>query len=253
MSNNRLRFTLLPLALALLAGCSSAPPKPEASAAPEVMQQFQRTFQTALRQSIASSVQQDLIGAARLRLKVNREGRAVACKTMPATPDIAHGLATQQPFTDPAAFNLFIERQCWQAIYPKAPEALYDDKGVVEVVAPVGVAFSTAQPAPWQQENRQRAFFREKLLANEQVDSIGVAIISYQTDATGKATGCLVHLMPSVVRPDDFKLDGGLQSRLTGTCMKLDLSRMPGFALNRQQQAEGMISLQYAPWVVGRP
>ena len=251
MSNSLLRFTLLPLVL--LAGCSSAPPKPEASTAPEVMQQFQRTFQTALRQSIASSVEQDLIGATRLRLKVNREGRAVACKAVPATPDISQGAAALQPFTDRAAFDRFVERQCWQTVYPKAPEALYDDKGLIEVVAPVAVVFSTAQPAPWQQQNRQRAFFREKLLASEQVDSIGVAIISYQTDATGKATGCLVHLMPSVVRPDDFKLDGDLQSRLTGTCMKLDLSRMPGFALNQQQQAEGMISLQYAPWVVGRP
>ena len=251
MSNSLLRFSLLPLAL--LAGCSSAPPKPEATVDPKVMQQFQRTFQTALRQSIASSVQQDLIGTARLRLEVNREGRAVACKAMPATPDVAQKMATQQPFTDRAAFNRFLEQQCWQAIYPKAPEALYDDKGVVEVVAPVGVVYSTAQPAPWLQQNAQRAFFRAQLLANEQVDSIGVAIISYQADATGKTTGCLVHLMPSGVRPDDFKLDGGLQSRLTGACMKLDLSRMPGFALNQQQQAEGVISLQYAPWVVGRP
>ncbi|MCU1730088.1 MULTISPECIES: hypothetical protein [unclassified Pseudomonas] len=253
MSNSLSRFyrpALIPLTLGLtlLSACSTSPDKPKVEVDPKVMQQFQSDFQTALRRTIANNVLQDQVGTTRLRLIVNREGRAVACETLPASPKVAQGMSGQIPFTNRAAFDQFIEQQCSRAIFPPAPDALYDEKGQVEVVAPVGVSFSSTQPAPWLQQNAQRAFFRKQLLGNERVNSVGVAVASYQADAKGKTTGCLVYLIPAEVRPNDFKLDGDLQSRLNSACMKLDLSQMPGFEPGK---AQGMFSLEYAPWTVG--
>ncbi|MNE62210.1 hypothetical protein D3C80_1574790 [compost metagenome] len=73
----------------------------------------------------------------------------------------------------------------------------------------------------------------------------------YQANTQGKVDGCLVQLSPNPLREDAFRLDGNLQAQLNSRCMKLDLSKMPGFSSNEQGKAEGYSEVDYAPWMVG--
>lgn len=232
------------MALALLAGCAQQSSVPDAD--PKVMLQFQDSFQAAIYRSISSHVQEETVGAASLRIVVNRQGQATRCKVRPPRPGREPSLPNDIERTSPRVFADFLEQRCLQAIYPTGPDALYDDKGEVEVVAPVSVMFNNLGAERWKTRNAQRRFFREHLLKDEHVDSVGIVVIQYQADGSG----CLVNLRFNDTRPKDFKLDGALQGRLNQACARLDLSQVPKLS-GDQQQAVGLVSLEYAPWTVG--
>ena len=217
------------------------------------MQQFQANLQTAIRSTIAANVQQPTVGAIALRVVFDRQGKPLKCEAKTDSPKLSGMIPGNVMLTDATALARTVTDACWKTIYPTAPEAMYSDKGTLEAIAPLGVRFDADPQARWPVRNAQRSFFRRHLLDEQQVSSVGVAVIRYQADATGKTTGCLVNLRAASMRIADFKLDGALQSRLNDACMKLDLSQMPGFALNQQNQAMGIVSLEYAPWTVGRP
>lgn len=238
-----LSFALL--AVVLLGGCAQKPPGPDVD--PQARLQFQQAFQAALQHSISSRVLEATAGAVALDIVVNRQGQAVSCKAK-GSPEGVAKLPLDVPRTGPREFAAMMEQSCRQAIYPTAPDALYDDKGQIELRAPVVVVFAAQNSAGWKLRNAQREFFREHLLKGESVDSVGQLAVRYQTDARG----CLVDLRPNPMRPEDFKLDGGLQARLNQACMKLDLSRLPGIEQAREQQAVAVVGVEYAPWTVGR-
>lgn len=238
-------FPLAVLTLALLGGCTQK--NTVADVDPQAMLRFQQAFQTALHRSIAGRVQEATVGAASLTIVANRQGQAVSCKVN-GSPEQVEQLPSELTRTDPRQLAAMLEQYCLQAIFPTGPDALYDEKGQVKLRAPVRVVFVPQDSTLWKLHNAQRAFFREHLLKDEKVDSVGQLVVRYQTD--GK--GCVVDLRPNAMRPTDFKLDGGLQGRLNQACMTLDLQELPGIAQDDRQQAVGLVSLEYAPWTVGR-
>ncbi|OLS60153.1 hypothetical protein [Pseudomonas putida] len=239
------KFTLALLAVALLGGCAQKPAGPAVD--PLARLQFHQAFQTALYRSVSANVREVTAGAVSLQIVANRQGQAVSCQAKGYPEGVAR-LPFDVPRTPPRQFAAMMEQYCRQAIYPTAPDALYDDEGQMELRAPVVVVFTVQNASRWKQRNAQRAFFREHLLKGEAVDSVGYLVVRYQTD--GK--GCLVDIRPNDIRPMDFKLDGALQGRLNQACMKLDLSGLPGIAQGDPQQTVGQVSLEYAPWTVGR-
>lgn len=238
-------LALLASAVALLGGCAQKPADPDVD--PQARLQFQQAFQTALYRSITANVQEVTSGAASLLIVANRQGQAVSCQAK-GSPEGVAKLPLDVPRTAPRQFAAMMEEYCRQAIFPTGPDALYDDKGQIELRAPIVVVFPAQNASRWKLRNAQRAFFHEHLLKDETVDSVGYLVVRYQTD--GK--GCLVDIRPNDIRPMDFKLDGALQGRLNQACMKLDLSGLPGIAQGDPQQAVGLVSLEYAPWTVGR-
>ncbi|MHA6194947.1 hypothetical protein ACX3YG_11300 [Pseudomonas wadenswilerensis] len=240
------KFPLALLSLSLLTGCALKYSPPDVD--PQARVQFQDKFQAALYRSIASDVQDEMVGVAALRITVNRLGRAASCKAQRARPDLDKQLPIELTRTAPKAFARFIEERCLRAIYPTAPEGLYNEDGEVEVIAPVTVVFNNQSADRWKTGNAQRRFFREHLLDAEQVDSVGIAVIHFQTNGVG----CLVDLRPNSTRPGDFKLDGALQGRLNAACSKLDLKQVPGIGVNPQTQEVGKVALEYAPWTSWR-
>lgn len=230
------------LSFALISGCALKYSPPDVD--PKARVQFQEKFQAALYRSIASDVQEQMVGVAALRITVNRLGRATSCKAQRARPDVDKQLPIELTRTEPKAFARFIEERCLRAIYPTAPDGLYNEDGQLEVVAPVQVVFNDLSADRWKTGNAQRRFFREHLLDTERVDSVGIAVIHFQTNGLG----CLVDLRPNSTRPADFKLDGALQGRLNEACSKLDLSQVTGIGANPQKQGVGRVALEYAPW-----
>jgi len=234
------------LSLALLSGCALK--YSPADVDPKARAQFQEHFQAALYRSIASDVQEPMVGVAALRITVNRLGRAASCKAQRARPDFEKQLPVELSRTEPKAFARFIEERCLRAIYPTGPDGMYNEDGQVEVIAPVNVVFNNLSADRWKTGNAQRRFFREHLLDAERVDSVGIAVIHFQSNGLG----CLVDLRPNITRPADFKLDGALQGRLNEACSKLDLSQVPGIGANTQEQKVGRVALEYAPWTSWR-
>lgn len=245
-------FTSLAVSLALLGGCTSKTEDDKPAVDPQVMQTFQSDLQTALKSTIAATVEQPVVGAIMLQVSYDREGKAVKCATQNNSPKLSGMMPSDVEKTDPAVLAKVVTDACWKTLYPNAPDALYDKEGRVEVRAPLGLRFDADPFARWPVRNAQRSFFEQRLLSHEPVKSVGKAVIRYQADASGHMLGCLVNLGAARMRPADFQLDGALQSRLTSACMKLNLKQMPGFTLNEQQQAIGVVSLEYAPWTTGR-
>jgi len=240
------KLPLALLAFALLGGCAQMPSNPKVD--PQVMLHFQQTFSAAIYRSISARVQEQTSGAVSLRIIADRQGRALSCEARPAKPELLERLPAEVPRSDPATFARQMEQYCLQGIYPTAPEALYDDKGHVELVAPVQVVFPDRGFAGWRLVNAQRRYFGEHLLKDEQAGSIGTLIVRYQRDASG----CLVDLRPHPLRPAEFKLDGALLGRLNTACMGLDLHQVPGIDQLDEKKPVGVVSMEYAPWTVGR-
>jgi len=240
------KYFPLALIVTVLTGCAQKSTQPEVD--PQLMQQFQETFQAALQRGLTANIEEEQVGAVSLRIVTNRQGQALSCKARPAQLKVPPEVFP----SNPREFAGFVEAQCLRAIYPSAPDALYDDQGQLEVVAPVTLVFSKQEAARWKLRSAQRRFFREHLLEGQGIDSVGIAVIRYLADAQGHAMGCLVDLGANTTRPADFKLDGALQSRLNSACMQLDLRQVPGFAPDRQQPVEGVVALEYAPWTVER-
>ena len=212
------------------------------------MQHFQQAFSAAVYRSISARVQEETSGALSLRIIADRQGRALSCEAGPARFKSDEQLPAEVPRSDPAKFARQMEEYCRQGIYPTGPEALYDDKGQIELVAPVYVVFPDRGFSGWRLVNAQRQFFGEHLLKGEQASSIGTLVVRYQRDASG----CLVDLRPHPLRPADFKLDGALLGRLNAACMKLDLHQVPGLDKLDEKKPVGVVSMEYAPWTVGR-
>lgn len=247
------RPALISLSLFMLAGCAHVSRPTPAEVDPKAMQEYTTTMQRVLRNSLAQNLQEETVGALKLQVSYNRQGQPLTCKVAHAAVHAERDLPAELTRTRWDVLQRNVERQCWNTLYPKAPEALYDDKGIIEVVAPLVVVLPGPPHAQWQAGNAQRAFFWQHLVSKEKVDSFGVAMIRYRADAQGKPLGCLVYLTPSPARPDGFKLDTELQNRLGSQCMKLDLSQLPETTLNEHQQVEGLITVEYAPWKRPRP
>lgn len=241
---------LLTAALVALAGCQSKP------APPKVPKTFIHDMQQALISSIASANTGKQVGVVRLRVTLNRHSAPIACKALRAPPRHDLLLPADIPRSDFKTLASLVEAQCWVTIYPVVPDALYDENNTVEIVAPLVVNLTTAAQASGSVRgvaNAQREYLWQHLLRDEPVTSVGNAAVYYQANAQGKVEGCLVQLYQHPLRPDDFRLDGDLQARLTHRCMALDLSLMPGFSPDMHGVANGSSKMEYAPWRVGRP
>ena len=244
---------LLTCCFALLYGCTSSAPHADEAVSPAENELFQIAFVMALKESIAPYIQGPANLVIRLKIVINREGRPLSCEARLPTPSVPVQQTEPPPDADMNELIEVAERVCLQAVYPRAPAALYDKRGRLEINAPIRVNVQSGTIADSVRDSLRQQFFRRHLFAHERVDSIGTALVRYKSDRTGRIQSCLVEVIPTVVRPNSFRMDRALEKRLSQSCMKLNLSRMPGFALNQQQQAEGMISLQYAPWMVERP
>ncbi|CAM4115126.1 hypothetical protein CCOS865_03609 [Pseudomonas reidholzensis] len=258
------KHPLRPLPIALLclltlAGCKTSEPAATDTAEaidPKVMQQFVGDMQKTLQTNIANAVRGTLVGAVKLSIKLDQTYAPVACKAQEPGPKLASLLPADANRSDFKSLAAAVEAQCWKTVYPPVPAGAYDEDGTVEIVAPLILMPSANQQPPnpaWVARQQQREFFWQQLLREQPVDSIGVAIIRYQANSQGKVQGCLIELRPSAARADAFRMDGGLQSRLSSACMALDLQRMPGFAPDPQGKMEGFALVEYAPWKVGRP
>ncbi|MBP2262966.1 hypothetical protein [Pseudomonas sp. BP8] len=248
------------LSLLALAGCqspSSTSTETPEPVDPQVMQQFMTDMQQTLQSNIANAVRGTLVGAVQLHISLNQANEPVACAAKVPGPKLANLLPASAQRSDFKRLATAVEAQCWKTIYPAAPAAAREKDGTVEIVAPL-ILMPASNPqqsvnSAWSVRQEQREFFWQQLLREQPVDSIGVAVIRYQADALGKVQGCMVELRPSAVRADAFRMDGGLQARLSSACMALNLQRMPGFALDPQGKIEGFSLVEYAPWKVGRP
>ncbi|NIF28471.1 hypothetical protein F3J44_19065 [Pantoea sp. Tr-811] len=242
------RSLSLALLVTALAGC-------QARTAPDVDAQARKAFihdvQHAIIGSIATAFTSKQVGVARLQLILDRHSVPVGCKTLRSQAKDNQNLPGDVQRTNEKALAKLVEAQCWKTIYPVVPNAMYGEKDTLELIAPLIVQLPLGNGLA--QANARRAFFWEHLLRDQPVTSVGRASVFYQANAQGKLEACLVQLHPHPLRPDDFRLDGDLQSRLNSRCLALDLSRMPGFAPDMHGVAKGSSELDYAPWRVGRP
>lgn len=246
---------LLGAALITLIGCQSSPSADRpADVDPQALKTFTVNTQQALQRSIALAPTGEQMGAVTLQVTFDRQSAPVACKAEKAPFKYGALLPADVTPTDHQALANLVEALCWKTIYPVVPAALYNDDETVEVRAPIIVQLPRAVQAPGTARYRaiaQREYFWQQLLRDLPVTSIGKASVFYQANAQGKVDGCLVQLSPNPLREDAFRLDGNLQAQLNSRCMKLDLSKMPGFSSNEQGKAEGYSEVDYAPWMVG--
>jgi len=240
-------------ALITLAGCQSKP-------APEVDEQARQTFisdmQRALIHSMATADTGEQIGAVLLEVTLDGQSAPTHCKAVRAPVKYRMALPADVMPTDINALTRLVEAQCWKTIYPVVPAAVREENGTVDVRAPLYIVLPGAAQAPDTLRRKayaQRDFFWQHLLRDQPVTSIGKASLYYQANAQGKVEGCLVQLYPHPLRTDAFRLDGNLQALLNSRCMALDLSKLPGFAVDAQGQATGYTEMDYAPWRFNRP
>ncbi|MGE7990661.1 hypothetical protein ACQKPE_06360 [Pseudomonas sp. NPDC089554] len=241
----------LALSAALLAACQGIRPAP---ADPQLVQAWQGQILNMLQRDMLAASGGSMVGAINLNITLDRLGRPIACSTQRAKHSFAQAISPDALLTDRKVLARAVEAQCWRSVYPLPPDALFEGD-TLEVVAPL-----ILMKPPYVSENEQarrqaaarQAFFWTALMREEPVASIGLAEIRYQTNPTGKVTGCLVTLNPHPLRRDAFRLDGELQARLTQRCNGLDLQQLPGFAPSTPGGLEGYTRVEYAPWKVGR-
>lgn len=253
MFQSALPKLLVLIALSSLAGCQT---RAALESQPPTNERFMREMQYALAQSIASASTGKQVGVVSLKVILDRNAAPIACKARRPLPSAELLLPSDVSRSNFQALASMVEAQCWKTVYPIAPEAMYGERGYLEVVAPLAVHLPAALYAPgaeqWQY-NAKRAYFWQHLFGDESLTSVGKATVYYQTDAQGKVTGCLVQMAEHPLRTGDFRLDGALQSRLAQRCMAMDLRPMPGFAADVQGIARGSVRLDYAPWLSARP
>lgn len=243
---------LLTYCFALLCGSISVAVHADETVSSAENELFQIAFVMALKESITPYIQGPLNLKIRLKIVIDREGRPLSCGATLATPSVP-AQQTEPPLdADMNELITVAELVCLQAVYPRAPAALYDKHGRLEINAPILVNVQSETIADSVRNSLRQQFFRRHLFAHERVDSIGIALVRYKSDQTGRIQGCLVELIPTVVRPSSFKIDRALEKRLIQSCMKLDLNKMPGFSLLRHSRHHQTLSVHYTPWMIGK-
>lgn len=222
-------------------------PVPAAAAVPtpaEINKQRRDAFVTRFSSSISTKALEangeGLFGTVRLVIKINRNNEVFSCETQPTAN-------TRLAETSKTA--------CWSAVYPPVLPDLLDKDGNVEIVAPlIYVLMNDAQRLSMQprfQQYAQGRYFAERTLLKAPPNSIGVITFQYLANKEGKVQACVVNLDRHPERPDAFKYDNALQSRLSEQCKHLDLAQMPGFSVDETGLARGTVSFDYTPWMAG--
>lgn len=241
----------LALSAALLAACHGTRPTPPD---PQRVQAWQQDMLRVLHRDMLANTGGGMVGAINLNITLDRSGRPLVCETRRAKHSTTLAIPPDQLQTDSKVLAKTVEAQCWKSIFPLPPAELFEGE-TVEIVAPL-ILMKPPYISDNEQVRRQvvarQAFFWTALVRDEPVASIGRAEIRYQTNPTGKITGCLVTLNPHPLRKDAFKLDADLQTRLTQRCNGLDLQKLPGFTVGTADGLEGYTRVEYAPWKVGR-
>lgn len=205
---------------------------------------FVARFQSSIANKALQANSQGLTGEVRLLIKINRDNEVFSCEAQ------ATGLATANaPLAD------ISRKACWSAVFPIVPADRLDKEGNVEVVAPlIYLPINEVRRLSMQhhfQRYAQGQYFAERTLLKSPPNSIGVVTFEYLANKQGKVEECVVNLQPHRERPEAFKYDNALQSRLTEACKHLDLAQMPGFSVDETGVARGSASLDYSPWMAG--
>lgn len=237
--------------LLAIAGCQS--PTKDTSTPEQIkkFEEFSIGFRVALSSNARVASSELLDGNVKLRVKINRRNEVTFCETQPYSQDTS----SPQP-VDPR-LSALVNDVCWSTLFPLVPTELFDTDGTADIMAPL--VFSSDQDTEELRLKRmgrvtryaQSRFFWEQTLRNQPASSIGYADFRYVANAQGQVQGCLVNLRASRQRPDAFKLDGDLQSRLSAQCKQMNLRQLPGFTVNPQGVAEGIVRVEYMPWKGG--
>lgn len=214
----------------------------------EIKKQQFNAFVTRFQSSIANKAlvanSEGLTGEVRLIIKINRNNEVISCETQ------AMGLATANAPLAELSRNV-----CWSAVFPIVPADRLDKEGNVEVVAPLIYLpideVRRLSMQPHYQRYAQGRYFAERTLLKSPPNSIGVVTFEYLANKQGKVEECVVNLERHRERPDAFKYDNALQSRLAEQCKHLDLAQMPGLAVDETGVARGAVSFDYSPWMAG--
>ncbi|MCV4271246.1 hypothetical protein OH710_01205 [Pseudomonas capsici] len=234
--------------LLFIAGCQSQ----TGSRSPEELKRLE-AFSTDFRNALATNAwlasPELLDGDVRLRVKINRRNEVVFCETEPYSQT---ALSSVYP-----RLSALVKDVCWNTLFPVVPSELYDPDGTADIIAPL--VFSSGQDTEELRLKRmgrtiryaQSRFFWEQTLRKQPPSSIGYADFRYVANAQGEVQGCLVNLRASRQRPEAFELDGDLQARLSAQCKQMNLRQLPGFMVNPQGMAEGIVRVEYMPWKGG--
>ncbi|UZJ62450.1 hypothetical protein OKW98_12355 [Pseudomonas sp. KU26590] len=205
---------------------------------------FVTRFQSILGNRALEANSKGLTGEVRLLIKINRNNEVFSCETQ------ATGLATAN-----APVAELSKKVCWSSVFPIVPGDRLNKDGNVEVVAPLiylpmnDILRLSMQPR--YQQYAQGRYFAERTLMKSPPGSIGVVTFEYLANKQGKVQECVVNLERHRERPDAFKYDNVLQSRLTEQCKHLDIGEMPGFSVDETGVARGTVSFDYTPWMAG--
>jgi len=205
---------------------------------------FVARFQSILGNRALEANSEGLTGEVRLHIKINRNNEVFSCETQ------ATGLATTN-----APLAELSKNVCWSAVFPVVPADRLNKDGNVEVVAPLiylpmnDILRSSMQPR--YQQYTQSRYFAERTLLKAPPNSIGVVTFEYLANRQGKVEECVVNLERHRERPEAFKYDNVLQSRLTEQCKHLDLGQMPGFSVDETGVSRGAVAFEYSPWMAG--
>lgn len=252
-----LRLTAIVGLACTLIACQSrevtSPATPSAPAVPspeELKKQqfkaFVTRFQSILGSRALEANSDGLTGEVRLIIKINRNNEVFSCETQ------ATGLATaNSPLAE------LSKGVCWSAVFPVVLKDRLDKDGNVEVVAPLIYMPMNDARRVWMQPRFQHyaqgRYFAERTLLKAPPNSIGVVTFEYLANRHGKVEECVVNLERHRERPDAFKYDNALQSRLTEQCKHLDIAQMPGFSVDETGLARGTVTFEYSPWIAGPP
>ncbi|MBA1192416.1 hypothetical protein G7007_06010 [Pseudomonas entomophila] len=244
----------------LLLGCHSRPAPPPSAAEREATDLFSRHAQAILMRDMGKANVRNLSGVLRLKIRLAADNSTTGCDLLSVdrVRDAPLLLAANRRGKSPSstALKRLVIDQCWKSVYPKAPASLRDADGTVEIIAPLvmqSVVWTEADKAQARTRGALHTFMRQQVLVGERVDSIGQASLLYRTDAHGTVEACIVNLTPLAARPEAFRPDADLQTRLARRCMGLDLSQVPALARGDDGRIAGTVQLDYAPWSVNRP
>jgi hypothetical protein len=205
---------------------------------------FVTRFQSILGNRALEANSEGLTGEVRLLIKLNRNNEVFSCETQ------ATGLATAN-----APVAELSKKVCWSAVFPIVPGDRLNKDGSVEVVAPLIYLPMNDAQREWMQARFQQyaqgRYFAERTLMKSPPGGIGVVTFEYLANRQGKVGECVVNLERHRERPDAFKYDNVLQSRLTEQCKHLDIGEMPGFSVDETGVSRGAVSFEYSPWMAG--
>ena len=251
---------LAPLLLAslMLAGCQSTSHEPTLTAQQKQDRKkarslFEARLSYALKQAADPANTQGLSGGFNLLLTVNDKNEVIGCDTQPTK-----WVAPQHfPYNPRLAKQLM--PICWTTVLPEIPGFFFDKNNPTQqVVAPVLVhplfgmtAQNTALRAAKLEVQAQNDFMFKHLLANQPVDSIGIATLLLMTDSTGRVQECAANLSPHPWRPEAFKQNAPWLGDLIKQCKQLNLNAMPGFSANPQGLTSVVKQVEYTPWKAG--